>query len=92
MNIGPCQEGSLDEWLMERYTAFTSRGGSKRFFRVWHPTWAQVPAEAVVMDDGLLRATWPLFSDARPSGANFSPAARNVWLGWPHRLEKQHDQ
>lgn len=33
----PCERGSFDEWLMERFAAFNSAGGRKRFFRVWHP-------------------------------------------------------
>jgi uncharacterized protein YqjF (DUF2071 family) len=38
------EPGSLTEWLMERYTAFTKFGNVQRFFRVWHQPWPQAPA------------------------------------------------
>ena len=38
---GDCEPGSLTEWLMERYTAFTCARVKARFFRVWHPPWKQ---------------------------------------------------
>lgn len=34
--FAPCEGGSLTEWLMERYTAFTQWCGWKRCFRVHH--------------------------------------------------------
>jgi uncharacterized protein len=40
----PCEKSSLDEFLLERYTAFTAHGSTRRFFRIWHPPWSQIPA------------------------------------------------
>ena len=82
----PCECGSLDEWLMERYTAFNSAGRHKRFFRVWHPPWPQCPLDATIHDDSLLTQHWPWFNEARLAGANFSPGFREVWMGRPHRI------
>jgi len=82
----PCVKGSLDEWLMERYTAFTHVAGKAGFFRVWHRPWPQVRASATVTDQGLLGANWPFLRGARIVGAHFSPGVFNVWMGWPHRL------
>jgi len=82
----PCEIGSLDEWLMERYTAFNSAGGRKRFFRVWHPPWPQIPMDVIIHDDSLLTQHWPWFNEARLAGANFSPGFREVWMGRPHRI------
>lgn len=79
-----CDTGSLSEWLMERYTAFTKIGNKRRFFRVWHQPWPQVPAEVCVTEKTLLDENWPLFRDARIVGANFSPGVTDVWMGWPH--------
>ena len=81
-----CEAGTLDEWLMERYTAFTHVAGKAGFFRVWHQPWPQVRASATVTDQGLLGANWPFLRGARIVGANFSPGVFNVWMGWPHRL------
>lgn len=79
----PAPAGSLTEWLMERYTAFTARGERRRLFRVWHHPWPEAPAAVKVGDDSLLREHWPWFEHARLVGANFSPGLHNVWMGRP---------
>ncbi|HEY6169874.1 MAG TPA: DUF2071 domain-containing protein, partial [Verrucomicrobiae bacterium] len=86
--VGPCPQGSLDEWLMERYTAFTHRHGSSRFFRVWHESWPQMPVVAEITEMSLVTKNWPPLRGARLIGANFSPGVRDVWMGWPHRLRE----
>lgn len=90
-DFAPCERGSLDEWLMERYTAFNSAGGRKRFFRVWHPPWPQCRMEVDVRDDSLLKRNWRWFAGARLIGANFSPGFREVWMGRPHRISNFSD-
>jgi uncharacterized protein YqjF (DUF2071 family) len=80
----PCQIGSLDEWLMERYIAFNSAGGCRRSFRVWHPPWPQCPAEVAIREKSLLTRNWPWFDQARLIGANYSPGFHEVWMGRPH--------
>ena len=82
----PCAAGSLDEWLMERYSAFNSAGGLKRFFRVWHPSWPQCPAEVRLEDISLLTKNWRWFERAHLVGANFSPGFDTVWMGRPHLI------
>ncbi|HTV42702.1 MAG TPA: DUF2071 domain-containing protein [Candidatus Sulfotelmatobacter sp.] len=82
----PCAAGSLDEWLMERYTAFNSARRVRRFFRVWHPPWPQRPAEAVLKDKSLLTGNWPWFNDTQLIGANFSPGFDTVWMSRPQRV------
>jgi uncharacterized protein len=86
VELAPCNCGSLDEWLMERYTAFNSAGGRRQFFRVWHPPWPQCRMEVEVRDVSLLTQNWRWFSDARLVGANFSPGFREVWMGRPHAI------
>ena len=81
-----CEPGSLLEWLMERYTAFTKFGNLRRFFRVWHQPWLQAVAEPRVTEHSLLDRNWPLFRSARIVGANFSRGLTDVWMGWPHRV------
>jgi uncharacterized protein YqjF (DUF2071 family) len=80
-----CEPGSLEEWLMERYTAFTYICGKSRFFRVWHPPWLESRVSATVTDRSLLEANWKVFKTARVVGGNFSDGVA-AWMGWPHRL------
>jgi uncharacterized protein YqjF (DUF2071 family) len=85
----PCESGSLDEWLMERYIAFNSVGSRRRFFRVWHPPWLQCPAEVKLQNISLLTHNWHWFHDARLIGANFSPGFQEVRMGRPHRIKSR---
>ncbi len=82
-----CAKDSLEEFLMERYTAFTQRGTKSRFFRIWHPPWRQTPIEIKIVDDNLLTKTWPWFKESRMVGANFSPGVFDVWMGRPVTTE-----
>ncbi len=83
-----CEAGSLDAWLMERYSAFNSVRGRHRFFRVWHEPWLQCRARVKTTDVSLLRENWPWFRDAEPIGANYSPSACDVWLGRPRKVSR----
>jgi uncharacterized protein YqjF (DUF2071 family) len=84
--LAPAEPGTLDEFLLERYTAFTERGGVERLFRVWHEPWPQTRVEIDVDDLSLLRETGDWIDHARFVGANWSPGVRNVWVGEPERL------
>lgn len=83
--LAPCAEGGQDEFLMERYTAFTRRGGVDRLFRVWHEPWPQIPIDISVLDESLVASTGPWFRAARRIGANYSPGLKRVWMGRPRR-------
>ncbi len=83
----PCPAESLDEFLLERYTAFTSHGARRQLFRIWHPTWLQKSIKITISDCGLLEHTWPWFGHARLVGGNYSPGAHNVWMGRPQRID-----
>lgn len=80
-----CDEDSLEEFLMERYTAFTQRGSKSRFFRIWHPPWPQASVEIKILDDSLLAKTWMWFKNAQLIGANYTPGVFDVWMGRVHR-------
>jgi hypothetical protein len=82
----PCPPGSLDEFLLERYTAFTAHKMKRRFFRIWHRPWKQQAIRISVSDDRLLRQVWPWSAKATVVGANYSPGAREVWMGRPHSI------
>ena len=78
-----CQSGSVDEFLLERYTAFTRYPfGLKAFFRVWHPPWYQVPVNDLEIENhSILDRFFP--SGISYLGANFSPGSKDVWMGRP---------
>jgi uncharacterized protein YqjF (DUF2071 family) len=81
-----CAEGSLSEWLMERYIAFTSWRGWKRCFRVQHEPWPQCAVEAEVIEDSLLTLTGDWARHARFVGANYSPGISDVRMSLPARV------
>jgi uncharacterized protein len=82
----PGEQGSLTEFLLERYTAYTARGSTGRFFRIWHPPWPQIPVKISMGDDALLQKTWKWFGSAHLVGANYSPGFNEVWMGRAHRV------
>jgi len=84
-SFAPSEPGSLPEFMLERYTAFTQQRKRARFFRVWHSPWKQAPAEIEVTADTLMASTGPWWKTAEPVSANYSPGAE-VWMGRPHRI------
>lgn len=84
-NFEICQPGSLNDFLLERYTAYTKHRWRKRFFRIWHEPWLQVPLDIDVRHDALIESTGAWWKSARCIGGNYSPGVE-VWMGWPHRV------
>lgn len=84
--FAPCEEGSLTEFLMERYTAFTEWHGWERRFRIWHKPWQQCAVKADVSGNTLMSLTGDWAGHARFIGANYSPGALGVWMGRPMAL------
>jgi len=84
-NFAPSDAGSLTEFMLERYTAFTSNRKHRRLFRVWHEPWQQLPVEIEVATDDLLASTGAWWKTAEYIGGNYSPGVE-VWMGRPHRI------
>lgn len=82
-NAGPhrCAPGSLAEFLLERYTAYTCHHGIKRRFRIWHQPWQQRPVDFQITNQGLLPETW--LPHAEAIGGNTAAIGHNVWMGKP---------
>lgn len=83
----PCEHGSITEFLMERYTAFTQRFFGARMFRVWHEPWPQVSIDLTVTADSLLPSTGEWWRSAQFVSANYSPGV-DVWMGRPLRVAR----
>jgi len=81
--FAPCEAGTLSEFLMERYTAFTEWMGLKRLFRIWHPPWTQCEVDAVISDDSLLSLAGSWASKARFVSASYCPGQVGVWMSRP---------
>lgn len=79
----PAARGSLDEFLVERYTCFTKWHRWRRAFRVWHPPWQLTKASAAMPETGLLGKSGTWFQGARLWGAHLSPGCQDVWMGRP---------
>ena len=78
-----CRPGSLDEFLMERYTAFTVRGRRTRRFHIWHPPWSQARCRIERLETTLLERTLPTLGPARFCMAHCCVDVRDVWMSRP---------
>jgi uncharacterized protein YqjF (DUF2071 family) len=87
-NFAVSESGSLTAFLLERYTAFTQTGATKRFFRIWHEPWRQVSARIEIIADDLLESSGDWWRSAERVAANYSPGV-DVWMGWPQRIENR---
>lgn len=78
--------GSLDDFLLERYSGFQTPfwGGAR--FRIWHVPWPQHRVEGEIQNDDLLRSTGGWYRTARLVTANYSPGVDGVEMGLPLRL------
>ena len=76
------EPGSREEFLMERYTAFTQRFVGPRMFRVWHEPWQHCAVEMEVTHNSLLTTTGEWWRTAEYAGGNYSPGV-DVWMGRP---------
>lgn len=89
--FAPSPVGSLSEWLMERYTAFTEWRGWKRCFRVRHEPWPQYEVEAEILEDSLLHLTGDWADYARFIGGSYSPGVRGVEMSAPQKIMPQSE-
>src|SRR5438477_654332 len=80
-----CAASSLDEFMLERYTAFTQRRKRRRLFRISHKPWPQVSAICNVSETSLIASTGAWWKTAEFISANYSPGVE-VWMGRPHRI------
>ena len=86
-SLEPCADGTLSQFLLERYTAFTKWHKRARLFRIWHEPWLQTRPEVTILDDSALKASGSWNGAARLIGANYSPGTKRVWIGRPHSVQ-----
>jgi len=78
--------GSLDAFLLERYTAATWRERRGRRFDIEHAPWRWRRAGVAVEDDSLIRWAAPWFAAARPVCAHASEGVFDVGIGGPEHV------
>lgn len=81
-----CGPLTVNEFLLERYTAYTHRDGRSRFFRVAHAPWNTTPAQDRGLDTSLVNEVFPWFKNARYHSAQLTPGVCEVLMGPPMRL------
>ena len=79
--------GTLDEFLLERYTAFTARRGRGYCFHIRHQPWRWREVGVRVTEDSLLREAAPWFGEAELRCAHWSQGLIGVEMGRPVRAE-----
>jgi uncharacterized protein YqjF (DUF2071 family) len=85
MGETPTSQGAddFDDFVLERYSAFTHRKGVIRRFDVEHMPWPQRRVDVELIDTSLLELSGPWLRDAQLVGAHYSPGVRNVIIGRP---------
>ena len=84
-DLAPCRDGSLDAFLVERYTAYTHRRGVDRFFHIAHRPWDVARVDLVRTDTSLVEEMYPWFRHAELVSAHVGPGVEGVLIGRPHR-------
>lgn len=83
----PTALNDRDAFLVEKYTAYTVRGKTARYFRVGHPPWRLTRVRVDAIDDALIRRTHPWFAHATPISAYAADGFCNVAMGPPCRID-----
>ncbi|HTQ32037.1 MAG TPA: DUF2071 domain-containing protein [Opitutaceae bacterium] len=81
-----CTDGSVDDFLLERYVAYTSRKNTRRRFFVAHAPWQQHQPDWLRSDTTMVERAFPWFRFAEFHSVHLSPGVREVCMGWPMRL------
>lgn len=80
----PVMENSLDEFLVERYTAYAGEGGTLKRFRIWHEPWrVNALHEVEWQDDALINGLGAWTANMNLVGAHQSAGVKDVWMGPP---------
>jgi alginate O-acetyltransferase complex protein AlgI len=87
VDVAAAGDDALAQFLIERYTAFTMRGGRTPMrFRIWHEPWRHVPLDVEVDDEALLDATGDWRRHACLVCGHHSAGLRDVQIGRPCKL------
>lgn len=82
---GSANPGSLDEFLVERYSAFTQYHGVTRRFDIQHEPWRIRRMNVSMIRTGLLQASVTGLIDEKPALAHLSAGLMDVRIGYPEK-------
>lgn len=80
---------STEEFLLERYTAYTCRASVRRCFRVEHEPWQFHAVDWLRADISLVERAFPWFAAAEFHSAHLTPGVRDVRMSRPVRLTER---
>jgi len=80
------EPGTFEEFVLERYNAYTRKLGRAYRFRVVHPPWRMRRARLLHMNDDGLRADQPFWEHTRYIGAHFTTGFKQVAMGAPRAI------
>lgn len=78
-----CDPGGLEEFLSERYSAFTCHAGRKRVFRILHEPWHLVALDTNWDETRLLENDFAWFERAKPAGSYWTRGVFDVAISRP---------
>ena len=81
-----CELDTVEEFLCERYSAFTDWGGIKRVFRILHDPWEVMPLETTWEDTSLLENDFTWSKEAVHAGSYWTRGAYDVAISRPRRI------
>lgn len=81
-----CEPDTVEEFLCERYSAFTDLNGTKRVFRILHDPWEVVPLVTTWEDTRLLENDFAWFKEAEHAGSYWTRGAFGVAISRPRRI------
>lgn len=79
--------GGTEDFLLERYTAYTCRDGVRRRFQVAHEPWRFHAVDWVRIDLTMLERAFPWFNAAQLHSVHRSPGVCNVRMSRPAKLQ-----
>lgn len=83
----PCEPDTAEDFLLERYRAYTFRGPVRRSFSVAHEPWRIRPVDWIRANTALVERAFPWFKAATFHSAHVSVGVTDVEMGFPHHVE-----
>jgi uncharacterized protein YqjF (DUF2071 family) len=84
--LSTARPGGTEDFLLERYTAYTCREGVRRRFQVAHEPWRFHAVDWVRTDTSLLERAFPWFAAASYDSAHRTPGVHDVRMSRPAKL------